>query len=69
MQISMKEVAAQMKMASPKLAITSCEQRNNALLRVKEALLGNKEAIFEANHKDMETAGANNIAPAVMKRL
>ena len=69
MQISMKEVAAQMKMASPKLAITSCEQRNNALLRVKEALLGNKEAIFEANHKDMETAEANNIAPAVMKRL
>ena len=69
MQMSMKDVAAQMKMASPKLAITTCEQRNNALLRVKEALLGNKEAIFEANHKDMETAGANNIAPAVMKRL
>lgn len=69
MQMSMKDVAAQMKMASPKLAITTCEQRNNALLRVKEALLENKEAIFEANHKDMETAGANNVAPAVMKRL
>lgn len=69
MQLSMKEVAAQMKMASPKLAITSKEQRDNALLQVKQALLTNKEAIFEANHKDMEAAGANNIAPAVMKRL
>lgn len=69
MQMSMKEVAAQMKMASPKLAVTTCEQRNNALLRVKEALLSNKEAIFEANHKDMDTAAENHIAPAVMKRL
>ena len=69
MQMSMKDVAAQMKMASPKLAITTCEQRNNALLKVKEALLANKESIFEANHKDMEAAGANNIAPAVMQRL
>ena len=39
MQMSMKDVAAQMKMASPKLAITTCEQRNNALLKVKEACL------------------------------
>ena len=69
MQMTMKEVAAQMKMASPKLAITTCEQRNNALLQVKEALIKNKEAIFEANHKDMEAAAANNIAAAVMKRL
>ena len=69
MQMTMKEVASRMKMASPKLAITSCEQRNNALLRVKEALLANKEVIFEANHKDMEAAAANNIASAVMKRL
>lgn len=69
MQLSMKEVAAQMKMASPKLAVSTCEQRNNALLRVKETLLSSKEAIFEANHKDMEAAKANNIAPAVMKRL
>jgi len=69
MQMTMKEVATQMKMASPKLAITTCEQRNNALLQVKEALIKNKEAIFEANHKDMEAAAANNIAAAVMKRL
>lgn len=67
--ISMKEVAANMKMAAPMLAVSSCEQRNNALKTVKEALIKNKETIFEANHKDMDAAKANNIAPAVMKRL
>ena len=67
--ISMKEVAAKMKMAAPELAVSSCEQRNKALKAVKEALIANQEAIFEANHKDMEAAEANGIAPAVMKRL
>lgn len=66
---SMKEIAAKMKMAAPQLAVSSHEQRNNALKAVKEALLLNKEVIFEANHKDMDAAAANNIAPAVMKRL
>ena len=67
--ISMKDVAAKMKMAAPELAVSSNEQRNKALLQVKEALMADKELIFEANHKDMEAAGANGIAPAVMKRL
>lgn len=67
--ISMKEIAAKMKMAAPQLAVSSHEQRNNALKAVKEALLLNKEVIFEANHKDMDAAKENNIAPAVMKRL
>jgi len=66
---SMKEIAAKMKMAAPLLAVSDNEQRNNALKAVKEALLLNKEVIFEANHKDMEAAKVNNIAPAVMKRL
>ena len=67
--IGMKEIAAKMKMAAPKLAVSSCEQRNKALQTVKEALLYNQEAIFEANRKDMEAAEANGVAPAVMKRL
>lgn len=66
---SMIEIAAKMKMAAPALAVSSNEQRNSALKAVKEALLLNKEAIFEANHKDMDAAKENNIAPAVMKRL
>lgn len=69
MQLSMKEVAEHMKMAAPKLAVTTCKQRNDALLLVKEALLREKEAVFAANHKDMEAAAEADIAPAVMKRL
>lgn len=67
--ISMKEVAAKMKMAAPELAVSTCEKRDKALSAVKEALLANKETIFEANKKDMEAAEINGIAPAVMKRL
>ncbi len=66
---SMKEIAAKMKMAAPQLAVSSNEQRNNALKAVKKALLLNKEAIFEANHRDMDAAKENYIASAVMKRL
>ena len=66
---SMKEIAAKMKMAAPQLAVSSHGQRNNALKAVKEALLLNKDVIFEANQKDMDAAEANHIAPAVMKRL
>lgn len=69
MQLSMKEVAVRMKKAAPKLAVTTCKQRNDALLLVKEALLREKEAVFAANHVDMEAAAEANIAPAVMKRL
>ena len=66
---SMKEIAAKMKMEAPMLAVSSCEQRDNALRAVKEALIANQEAIFEANHKDMEAAEKNGVAAAVMKRL
>ena len=66
---SMKEVAAKMKMAAPMLAVSSCEQRDAALRAVKDALINNQELIFEANHKDMDAAEKNGIAPAVMKRL
>jgi len=66
---SMKEIAVKMKMAAPMLAVSSCEQRDNALRAVKEALIANQEAIFEANHKDMEAAEKNGVAAAVMKRL
>lgn len=67
--VGMKEVAGKMKMAAPMLAVSSCEQRNKALQAVKEALLANREAIFDANNKDMEAAESNGVAPAVMKRL
>ena len=44
-----QKVTAQMKADSYKMAALSLEARNNILKNVKEALLKNKEAIFEAN--------------------
>ena len=43
--------------------------RNAALEKIAESLLAGKERIFEANAKDMERAQADNILPAVIKRL
>ena len=54
--MTIREITGKMKMAAPMLAAASCEQRNQALAAVKEALLAKREAIFEANRKDLEQA-------------
>ena len=58
-----------MKKAAPILAASSVETRNNALELIAEALEANKEAIFEANAKDLAYAEENNIAASIIKRL
>lgn len=63
------EHAKLVKQAAPKLAGTTGEQRNRALLAVADALLEKKEAIFEANRQDMEQAEKDDIAMPVRKRL
>lgn len=51
------------------MASTDIAVRNAALEKIAESLLAGKERIFEANAKDMERAQADNISPAVIKRL
>lgn len=67
--MTIREQAARMKLDSPKMAATDITVRNAALEKIAEALLTNKESIFEANEKDMEHARAEEISPAVIKRL
>ena len=67
--MTIREQAARMKLDSPKMAATDITVRNAALEKIAEALLTNKESIFEANEKDMERARAEEISPAVIKRL
>ena len=64
-----KDVAAQMKLESSAMAASSAEQRNDALVRIKEALVANSEKIFSANAEDLAAAEKNGIAPAIVKRL
>lgn len=67
--MTIREKAAMMKMDSSKMASTDITVRNAALEKIAESLLVGKERIFEANAKDMECAQADNILPAVIKRL
>ena len=67
--MDMKQKVHQMKLASPKMAATSFEVRNQALENIALALVKNKDVIFEANHKDLEAAKANGVSEAVQKRL
>ena len=63
------EVAARMKLESPVMAATPVEQRNDALARIKEALLAHSSEIFAANELDLAAAKEAGVAPAVVGRL
>ena len=63
------DVAARMKLESPVMAATPVEQRNDALLRIKEALAAHADEVFAANAQDLEAAERDGVAPAVIKRL
>lgn len=63
------DVAARMKLESPIMAATPVEQRNDALARIKEALLAHADEIFAANAADLEAAQRDGVAPAVVGRL
>ena len=67
--MNIREETKQMKLASPLLAATAMEKRNEALACIREALNTHKEEIFEANRKDLALARENHVAPAVVKRL
>ena len=62
-------VTAGMKADSSKMAALSLEARNTILKNVKEALIKNQEAIFQANKMDMDAAKENGVTEAVKKRL
>lgn len=67
--MNIREETKQMKLASPLLAATAMEKRNEALACIREALNAHKEEIFEANRKDLALARENHVVPAVVKRL
>ncbi len=67
--LSIAEVAAHMKLQSPVMAATSLEERNEALVRIREALLNNRDKIFAANAADLDAAQKNGVAAPIVKRL
>ncbi len=67
--MKIKEQAKSVKMAAPKMAGSSGEQRNNALKAIAEALKKNQDKIFAANKADLEQAEKDHVAAAIVKRL
>lgn len=60
---------AKAKAASYKMAIQQTEVKNNALLKIADALIENSQTIIDANKIDIENAKKNNIRPAMIDRL
>lgn len=67
--MTVEEMAKAMKMASPIMAASSTETRNNALLAIAKALNEKKEEIIIANNKDLEQAKEDGLKDSVLKRL
>ncbi len=61
--------AHKMKLASPQLAATTGEERNQALAGIAASLAAKKDEIFAENARDMAEADQNGVSSAVKKRL
>ena len=62
-------MAKTMKLASPFMAATDVSVRNRALQAVADKILEKKDAIIEANEKDLAKAKEDGIPDSVQKRL
>jgi len=67
--MDIKEMARSVKEASLKLAAMSTEAKNNALLKIADALLENRDRIIEANQVDLDRSIAANLPAPLLKRL
>ena len=67
--MNIKEQAKLVKLASPKMAGSSNELRNKALLAVVKSLEEHQNEIFAANKADLDQASKDNVAAPIIKRL
>lgn len=67
--MNMQEMAFRAKEASIKMAALKTNIKNEALMRIAEALNDKKSEIVEANRKDMERSERENLALPLFKRL
>lgn len=63
------DIGRRAKDASRIMVTVSTNVKNNALLHMAEALINNKDAITEANIKDMELGKKSNLSVAMLDRL
>lgn len=61
--------AALAKQTTPALAALSTDQKNEALLRMADALITEQDSIIEANRRDLELGKENGLSPSLLDRL
>ena len=64
-----EDMARAAKAASPVVANASVEQRNAALLAIREAIAEDREAILNANEQDLEQGRISGLDEALIDRL
>ncbi len=64
-----EKICKRAKVASVQLAKSSGETRNKALQNMADALEKNKQKILDANRRDVESARAKGVKPALLERL
>ncbi len=64
-----KEQIKQVKLAAPKMANITKQNRNQALQSVSTALLHNQDAIFAANQEDRKQARLDGVPEPILNRL
>ena len=57
----LKELGINAKKAAPVLAAASEQQKNNALMRIADALMQNSDEIIEQNMIDLDNARKNGL--------
>lgn len=67
--MDMKELACQVKNASRNVAALKSDIKNNALVKIAEALVNRKDEIIKANMEDIKRSQDENLAAPLLKRL
>ncbi len=67
--MSVKELALKVREASSRLALLTTKEKNDALMKIAEALEDNCEKILALNRKDVERERAGGMSEALLDRL
>jgi glutamate-5-semialdehyde dehydrogenase len=65
----MQDIGFAAKKSTEQLSVATAERKHAALISASEALWRNREAILEANAKDLEYGREKGLSPAMMDRL
>jgi len=68
-QIEVESLAKNAKKGSKVLQSLSPEKRSSIINKLADSLIENREDIFKANEKDLQSAEADGIAPSLLARL